>query len=73
MAPDRRLETIGILSSGVAHDFNNLLVTIIGNADLALRKLSRMILYVVILQRLKWLLSGRPISPGNCLFILARV
>jgi nitrogen-specific signal transduction histidine kinase/CheY-like chemotaxis protein len=39
MESDRRLETIGILSSGIAHDFNNLLVTIIGNADLTLKRL----------------------------------
>ncbi|MFC1485914.1 ATP-binding protein, partial [Candidatus Latescibacterota bacterium] len=35
----RSRETLGILTGGIAHDFNNLLVTIIGNVDLALRKL----------------------------------
>ncbi|MFC1541437.1 response regulator [Candidatus Latescibacterota bacterium] len=35
-----KLETLGLLASGIAHDFNNLLVSILGNADVALYKLS---------------------------------
>ena len=35
-----RLEGMGLLASGIAHDFNNLLTGMLGNADLALAKLS---------------------------------
>jgi len=34
-----RLESLGVLAGGIAHDFNNILTAIIGNADLATRKL----------------------------------
>jgi len=34
-----KLESLGVLSAGIAHDFNNLLTGILGNSDLALRKM----------------------------------
>ncbi len=33
-----KMEAIGRLAGGIAHDFNNLLTSLIGNADLALRR-----------------------------------
>jgi PAS domain S-box-containing protein len=35
-----KLESLGILTGGIAHDFNNLLMGVLGNADLALLRLS---------------------------------
>ncbi len=35
----QKMEAVGRLTGGIAHDFNNLLTAIIGNAELALRRL----------------------------------
>lgn len=36
----QKLESIGVLAGGIAHDFNNLLHVVLGNADIALSRLS---------------------------------
>jgi two-component system cell cycle sensor histidine kinase/response regulator CckA len=49
----QKLESLGVLAGGIAHDFNNILMAIIGNADLALMRISRESPAVENLQRIE--------------------
>jgi PAS domain S-box-containing protein len=49
----QKLESLGLLAGGIAHDFNNLLTSILGNADLALMKLTRESLVHDTIQQIK--------------------
>jgi len=41
MLKTSKLESVGILAGGIAHDFNNILMTIVGNLNLAKRKIKQ--------------------------------
>lgn len=49
----QKLESLGVLAGGIAHDFNNILLAITGNADMALRRISKDASPVEHLQRIK--------------------
>lgn len=49
----QKLESLGVLAGGIAHDFNNILTAIIGNADLAFKKISKESPAAVNLQRIE--------------------
>lgn len=49
----QKLESLGVLAGGIAHDFNNILTAIIGNADLALMRISKQSPAVDNLQRIE--------------------
>src|ERR1039457_281613 len=40
MLHSQKLESLGVLAGGIAHDFNNILMAIIGNTDLAIRRMN---------------------------------
>ncbi len=49
----QKLESLGVLAGGIAHDFNNILTAIIGNAELALMRLSQESPVIENLQRIE--------------------
>ncbi len=49
----QKLESLGVLAGGIAHDFNNILIAIMGNADLALKKINKESPVVENLQRIE--------------------
>ena len=55
MRQTAKFESLGVLAGGIAHDFNNLLVGVLGNTELAIRKLPK---DSVVLSNLQQVLSS---------------
>ncbi|MBI5017646.1 MAG: response regulator [Deltaproteobacteria bacterium] len=53
LAQHQKLESLAALAGGVAHDFNNLLMGVLGNAEMALRKLPQHSPVVPYVQRIE--------------------
>ncbi|WP_321394124.1 PAS domain S-box protein [uncultured Desulfuromusa sp.] len=60
----QKLESLGVLAGGIAHDFNNILMAVIGNCDLAQRRLSPTSAAMVNLKQIK-LATGKAADLSN--------